>query len=322
MKDERGRILIEAAILMPLVMIVTLLLVGAGYMAFSRAELIQRTMEWTERAAFVWKDSHKDPVTGAFSYEEMDDIYSSMFSEAAGLFSSAFRGFRQAELRLPDGTVTGAGSSSAKLLRSSSGEVRFSGMAVHINRLVEGEVRAEWKRYASDPGPRSILFPAAKRTAAASSYISDPVDMLRTMELIGTYSAKLKSRFATPESMTEKLKGIIPGNLSRPAIRSEREAKAYIQQLVHGSAMKVTTPYGERHIDALDRDGIMHEAKYTVNKTDAQLQIQKDAELIRTGAVKGVVWHFFPVARTGKCDITPKLRKSLEDNGIMVVLHQ
>lgn len=321
-RDQRGSLLVEAALIVPLVLVATLLLLGLGFMAYSRAEMILRTFEWTERAAYVWKDSHKDPLTGAFSYEETDDVYGSLISEGVGLLGAAFQGFRQAELKLPGGSVSGAGLSGAKLLRSAETRLPVSGSAIYLNRLMESEILADWSSARAMQRNSDSIFAVGSAPVKVSSYVSDPVGLLRTIDLITSYAPKIKARFRSPGAMSEELSGYLPGGEERPPIRSEREAKAYIQQLVHGEAMKVATSIGSRHIDALDRDGIMHEAKYTVNKTDAKQQIQKDAELIRTGAVKGVVWHFFPLVRTGSCDLTPSLKKSLEESGIMVIIHR
>ena len=82
-----------------------------------------------------------------------------------------------------------------------------------------------------------------------------------------------------------------------------------------------TETVGERRkIDVLDRDGIAHEAKYTLNAGDARQQLRKDAELMRRGEVKGVVWHFFRT-KNGSVSLSASLRKELERNGIVVIIH-
>jgi hypothetical protein len=321
--NESGSVLIEASLTMPLILLSTLVFLAVGYSVYHRALLTQRVYEWTERAAYVWKDSHRDPITGSFSYLEMDDVYGTMISEGFGFLTAAFNGFRQAELQLPQRTVSGSRVPASKLLRSSgpSGD-GLSGEAVYINRLLEGEIQAAWSKAHSGNRDNTSFFQQSGKRVQASAYYTDPVELLRTIELIQTYSAKLKSRFSSPGKAADELGGMLPEPASRPVIRSEKQAKAFLQRLIGGASRKVTTKYGIRHIDVLDTDGIMHEAKYTVNKTDARNQIKKDAELIRTSVVKGVVWHFFPLERTGQCDITPSLQKELENNGILVVLHR
>jgi hypothetical protein len=156
----------------------------------------------------------------------------------------------------------------------------------------------------------------------ASAYVADPVEFLRTVELVSTYAAKLKSRFASPEEASKALQQLLPGEAQPVSIDSEDQAAAYLQQLLNAKGEKLSTPYGERIIDVLDADGFAHEAKYNVNMSATKLQIEKDVELIRSGQVKGVVWHFFLLKKTGKYDTTPALLRELEENGIMVVYHQ
>jgi hypothetical protein len=92
---------------------------------------------------------------------------------------------------------------------------------------------------------------------------------------------------------------------------------------VHGHSVVFTTEdTGEtRKIDALDPDGIAHEAKYTVNNKQAHQEILKEVELIRKGLIKGSVWHFFRVKKTGQVELSSSLRKDLEEHGIIIVIH-
>ncbi|MFM9326726.1 hypothetical protein [Paenibacillus mesotrionivorans] len=292
-------------------------------MTYQKGDLLQSAYEWSERSAYVWKDSHKDAVTGTFVYQDMDDVYAGMVSEGLGWLRASLGGFRQAGIALPELKVTGQSLSGRKLLRSSQGLGGYiSGEGAYFNRVLEGEVRADWSReWAS--WVQNIMAPQGRRMQeGAAAYVADPVEFLRTVELVTTYASKLKSRFATPEDASKALRQLLPGEAQPVDIRTEAQAKAYLQQLLHAPKARLSTSYGERFIDVLDADGFAHEAKYTVNKADTELQIKKDAELIRSGQVKGVVWHFFLLKNKGKFDTTPALLRELEENGIMVVYHQ
>lgn len=322
-RSEAGSFHIESALLMPVVFWFTLAMLGLGFLAYQKGDLLQSAYEWSERSAYVWKDSHKDAVTGAFVYQDMDDVYAGMASEGLGWLSASLSGFRQAGITLPELKVTGQSLSGRKLRRSSQGlGGRMSGEGAYFNRVLEGEVRADWSRdWAS--WVQNIMAPQGRRLQeGAAAYVADPVEFLRTVELVTTYASRLKSRFATPVEASKALRQLLPGEAQPVDLRSEAQAKAYLQQLLHAPKAQFSTPYGERFIDVLDADGFAHEAKYTVNKAETKLQIQKDAELIRSGQVKGVVWHFFLLKDKGKFDTTPALLRELEENGIMVVYHQ
>ncbi|RAV02414.1 TadE/TadG family type IV pilus assembly protein [Paenibacillus sp. YN15] len=322
-RNEAGSFHVESALLMPVVFWFTLAMLGLGFLAYEKGDLIQAAYEWSERSAYVWKDSHKDAVSGAFVYQDMDDVYAGMVSEGLGWLRASLSGFRQADIALPGLQVSGQSLSGRKLWRSSQGlDGNISGKGSYFNRVLEGEVRADWSREWSS-WVQNILSPQGRQLEeGASVYVADPVEFLRTVELVSTYASKLKSRFSSPEEASKALRQLLPGEAQPVIIKSEAQAKAYLQQLLHANGTSLETPYGNRVIDVLDADGFAHEAKYTVNKTDAKLQIQKDAELIRTGKVKGVVWHFFLVQKTGKFDTTPALLRELAENGIMVVYHQ
>jgi hypothetical protein len=158
--------------------------------------------------------------------------------------------------------------------------------------------------------------------AQSNAYISEPVEFIRNTNLALTYIPRIKA-LITPKDAARSIEDVIPLQTKTIKISSEAEASRYIQALVHGRTIYISTEESGqyRKIDALDPDGIAHEAKYTLNKTEARQQIIKDVELMRKGKVKGVVWHFFRNIKTGLVDLTPSLRKSLELNGIVVVIH-
>lgn len=322
-RNETGGYLIEASMTMPLLFLATIMMLGIGYAVYLKAEAVQKTYEWTERAAYVWKDSHKESVTGAFSYHEMDDIYGSLLQEGFGFLTSSFNGFRQSGIRLPSLEADGPQVQRSKLLRSSGlAAGQLEGQAAYYNKLLEGELQAEWMRAGTSSSDTFLLVPTAAARVQASSYVSDPVEFLRNVYLVQEYAVKLKNRFTSPRSAAEELGGLAPAAPERTVIRSEAQAKAYVKLLVGGSAAEIETSLGKRQIDVLDSDNVMHDAKYYINKADALEQLKKDAELLRTGKVQGVVWHIFLLQKENKFDLTESLRKKLEANGIMVVLHR
>ncbi|MDF2923400.1 MAG: hypothetical protein K0R57_2314 [Paenibacillaceae bacterium] len=321
-REDRGSFLIEASLTLPLLFLFTVVLLGVGLIAYQKSLFIQQSYEWSERTAYVWKDSHRDPVTGAFTYKNMDDIYATMISEGLGWLGASFNGFEQASIRLPDLRLSGQSLSAAKLLRSSRQQIPdISGQGSYYNRLLEGEVRARWMTEGAASDHSFLQFAPRTMNVEASSYYSDPVEFLRTADLIVTYAQKLKQRFFSPKEAVEELSGLLPKPAEKPQINSEAQAKLYLKQLLGSSGAELETSYGKRIIDVLDSDGIAHEAKYTINPSNIDEQILKDAELIRTGQVKGVVWHFFYAVRYKKYYATPALLKKLEENGIMVVYH-
>ena len=92
-----------------------------------------------------------------------------------------------------------------------------------------------------------------------------------------------------------------------------------------GGAQQVffRTSLGSRFVDVLDAANIAHESKvgYTVLSNSITRQVLKDAELLSTGQVRGVTWHFFRSPATGLRGASQPLLNELARHGIGVVFH-
>lgn len=77
-----------------------------------------------------------------------------------------------------------------------------------------------------------------------------------------------------------------------------------------------------RVVDVL-ADGIAYESKvgYKTLTAEIKSQINSDAYLIKTGAIKGAHWDFYPSAHTHHVGTSPQLLDLLEENGITFTIH-
>ncbi|WP_230961887.1 filamentous hemagglutinin N-terminal domain-containing protein [Burkholderia anthina] len=84
------------------------------------------------------------------------------------------------------------------------------------------------------------------------------------------------------------------------------------------------TTEGMRFVDQLTPGNIANEAKvgYTSLDSFTKTQVLKDIELMKTGAVNGVAWHFYTSPVTGMGGPSPGLLKMLNDANIKVVIHK
>jgi hypothetical protein len=103
---------------------------------------------------------------------------------------------------------------------------------------------------------------------------------------------------------------------------SGRAGEAALAELGGESQVFFRTSRGARYVDQLV-NGVAHESKVGAASLTkfARTQIAKDAELLSTGQVKKVVWHFFKSAATGKGGPSGPLRDELIKNGIEVIVH-
>lgn len=70
-------------------------------------------------------------------------------------------------------------------------------------------------------------------------------------------------------------------------------------------------------------NGVANESKvgYWSFTSSVQTQIAKDVELMNSGVVNGVNWHFFTSPVTGLGGLSQPLLKALQSSGIGVIVH-
>lgn len=73
LKDDRGSFTIEASILLPMVMCITMLLLFFCLYSYQKSMLLQVASGATERAAYNWDNSHKE-VSGSYAAGEYDSF--------------------------------------------------------------------------------------------------------------------------------------------------------------------------------------------------------------------------------------------------------
>jgi RHS repeat-associated protein len=91
----------------------------------------------------------------------------------------------------------------------------------------------------------------------------------------------------------------------------------YLKKLGGQSQVYFNTTKGARYVDQLV-NGVAHESKvgYTTLTRKVRKQIAKDAELLKTGKVKEVMWSFFESPVTGKAGASKPLQEALDKAGI------
>jgi hypothetical protein len=90
LKNENGSFTIEATFVYPLVLCCTLALLFISLWTYEMASLQQMSAITADRAAFIWDNSTKDPITGAFDIHENDGLYWRLGNDSFG-YSSTLR---------------------------------------------------------------------------------------------------------------------------------------------------------------------------------------------------------------------------------------
>lgn len=327
---DTGSYTIEATLAMPLVLLSTALIVVFGLYLFDKAALYRDAAVAADRTAYGWNRMAAAPAAGIESNGAGEGLYWRWLSDGIGAWFGIGGAGGAVSLPLPaSGESAASTGSPIDKLRQAARSLPsgMHGSMDYSNKLFEREVTVRLERRFVWSGFAGRWLGSKMASAIAKSVVVDPQEWIRTVDLVRTYVPRVKELIAPQQQADPSDAAETPddeGDLREPAvtIRSEAQASAFIRELVGGEATSFPTEQtGEwRVIDALDRDGVAHEAKYTVNQSDAKDQVAKDAELMKGGFVKGVVWHFFRHTN-GSVGLTESLRSRLSEYGIVAIVH-
>ncbi|MFC5453068.1 hypothetical protein [Paenibacillus aestuarii] len=315
----------EASLIFPAILVCTITLLFIGMYVYQKVYVEQMARTTAERLAYTWDNSHKDVVTGHFNPKERDGLYWRLAQDSmSDLFGMLFtKG--STEVNVPSAGSEGMGLVESKLARSReilpsgiNGVVRYS------NYLLVRKIEVNLHKPFLFPTFALKLFDSGVTTGQSIAYVVDPVELIRITDITRTYMKEIKGRITAQEAkaaLKEPAQGLSGEGVK---ITSERQAAAYLKSLVGGKEVVFSTPSGKsRTIDALDAQGIAHQAYYSVMESQLRNdQMLKDVELLEQGTqVKGVVWHFFKKGTNQKEVPSANFRKELERKGIVVVIH-
>ncbi|GIP32679.1 hypothetical protein J2TS4_18890 [Paenibacillus sp. J2TS4] len=308
--------------MLPVIFLCTVAILFFCLFMYQKAALFHSAAVSADRTAAHWDNSYKDPISGAYPLDKNDGLYWRVFNDQASDLLGLLGLGNPAVVALPaEASAKGSGpvrkltQAAQWLPETLEGELSYS------NRGLDRTVQVKLGHALKIPSIVQNWFAMERAAGASSAQVTDPVEWIRAIDLTRSYLGRIKGKIST-----EDVKKSWPESVPDPPkldFNSEKEASEYLRELVNGKSVRIdTNTVGKyRIIDALDRDGVAHEVKYNVNYKDAKDQIKKDVELMERGEVKGVVWHFFRINKKGRNDLTPALRKELEQNGIVVIIH-
>lgn len=290
----------------PVVLIVTVALVFAGLFAGVQSTALSVAGLAAERAAFVWDNSKRNPVTGGFYPGQHDELYWRLTSDFP---SSALT------RRKLDAALGSVGPAAGK-------EVRYE------NAVWRRKVSAELTAAFHAPHFLPLIGGPDGTVQRAEAIVTDPAEWVRQVAMAKLYWPVIRDA-VTPDQAER----IVDEFRKRPGAEREQlafghhdDAVAYLRQLTGGRLKDIKTEsVGHyRRIEAYDANGVAHHALLGGKTDDSSMRFQyeKDEELLGKGLVKGAVWHFFRNERTGQIGPSDKLRRELERRGIVIVIHE
>ncbi len=305
-RDDSGKLVLESALLYPLILLLTVSAVLYGMGAGVQSVSFIRSDAAASRASFAWDNSYRNPVTGAFVPGMYDGLYWRLTSD-----------YDQSPLarKKLDAALSYLGTHSDK-----DGEFR--------NRIWMREVKIALGNAISLPSFVTQLFGHAAVEQQSDAIVTDPVEWVRNVDTVRMYWPLIKNSITTEqaEQIVDEFRRRPGVDTAIPVFYTHDEARAYLQRLVDGRLSKEDTKdVGKwRMIDARDSRNIAHQAYYgsKTNNQEVREQMLKDAELLRKGKVNGVTWHFFRRHRDQSIGPSDALRKELEERGIVIVIHE
>ncbi|MCG7377344.1 pilus assembly protein [Paenibacillus sp. ACRSA] len=200
MKKEEGSFTIEASLVFPVVLFILVILLFFSMFMYQKTFLNQHAYAASERAAYSWDNSHKQAMTGEFATGEYDNLYWRLTDDQ--LLGALF-GWAGADNQVTVSVPAGEGGSlsETKLSQAVQGmPTAMTGTIEYQNTLIQRKVTTKLEQMLSLPLP-SILFDSGNSVfTTASSAVVEPVEFIRTVDLIRYYGAKFKGKDGTGAS--------------------------------------------------------------------------------------------------------------------------
>ncbi|HEU5140384.1 MAG TPA: TadE/TadG family type IV pilus assembly protein [Bacillales bacterium] len=186
--NQSGSFTIEASLLFPILLILTISLIFFSLVIYQKAVLYQRAHLIADRMAYTWDNSHKNIENGAFSRSD----YTTDLNNGDGLYWRLTSNKFLEKFGL-DLDLGGGGLIREKISRSSNDllpggtdrQIRF------VNDLTGGKIVVTLESPLRFPAFIEKLFGIQEVTARASADVTEPTEFIRTTDLVVTYVKQL-----------------------------------------------------------------------------------------------------------------------------------
>ncbi|ASR48564.1 pilus assembly protein TadE [Paenibacillus kribbensis] len=193
-QKEDGSFSLEASLVFPVLLLIIFVMLFFCLYIYQKSILVQVASTASERAAYSWDNSFRDPRTGAFTQGQRDSLYWRLKDDVmlGALFGWAGANHLES-VQVPDGSVAG----SLPVQKLSNAESRIpagmQGQMTYENSLVHRKVTTELNRIVKVPLLNQFLDQTDLQ-GKMSAGVVEPVEWIRTVELVRYYGAKFMGR--------------------------------------------------------------------------------------------------------------------------------
>lgn len=189
-KNEKGSFTIEASLVFPLIFLITLGLLLVSIVIYEQVYFYYIATQAVERSAYTWDNSNKNPYTGAFHLGEYDGLYWRLTDDnILDLFiedsDSNSKRVVLGEAKYEDLTEKKLNNVAVEIPSGINGEL------IYTNNLVERRVTAKLQSKFKLPSSIKLLLGSDVINVTASATVTDPVEFIRTVNLVTDNADKL-----------------------------------------------------------------------------------------------------------------------------------
>ncbi|WP_154665871.1 pilus assembly protein [Paenibacillus pinihumi] len=188
----------ESSMVFPLILVITVTSLFVSIYMYQNVIVYYTASKAAERTAFVWDNSYRSPATGLAPPGKYDSLYwrvkdDEMLETLFGLQGAG--GQRGGTISLP--AATGAGSSGSLVQHKLGGAAAwvpggYKGK-VELDRSLWGKEAAVLLLHPVRITPLEWLMENSRPYGRASSAITDPLELIRSVDLVRYYVDKFKN---------------------------------------------------------------------------------------------------------------------------------
>jgi len=197
LQKSEGSFTVEASLVLPIVLFVTMMLVFFCLYVYQQSFLHQTASAVAERAAYSWDNSHKQAATGQVEKGQYDSLYWRLSEDGmlGALFGWSGAAKNTETVQLPG--KDGGGGALPVVKMSQSGSMvppEMKGQISYKNTIVQRKVTVDLTRMLVLPPLDTLLKGGSDAIAFANSAIVEPAEFIRTVDLMRYYASKFKGK--------------------------------------------------------------------------------------------------------------------------------
>jgi hypothetical protein len=193
-RSEKGSFTIESTLIFPVIFLLTVSFLFISIFMYQKVTLFYIASQAAERTAYNWNNSYKDPFTGEFQMGESDGLYWRLTDDRLlDLLLVLSNQYEPSQVTL-DSPASSNELPKHKLQRMASKIPNaIEGKLIYQNSIYKRSIIVELESPIKMPSFVSDLI-GNKINARASAHVHDPVEFIRTVDLVLNYSDMLKEQ--------------------------------------------------------------------------------------------------------------------------------